>query len=52
LLLTIQPADQSGEKEPEGEDVDHGGESTSTTDADPPPFGRVVGHYALVVLRR
>ena len=25
LLLTIQPADQSDEKKPEGEDVDHGG---------------------------
>jgi hypothetical protein len=24
LLLTIQPADQSGEKKPEGENVDHG----------------------------
>lgn len=25
LLLTIQPADQSGEKKPQGRDVDHGG---------------------------
>ena len=25
LLLTIQQANQSGEKKPEGEDVDHGG---------------------------
>jgi hypothetical protein len=25
LLLTIQPADQSGEKKPQGREVDHGG---------------------------
>jgi hypothetical protein len=29
-LLTIQPADQSGEKKPGGEDVDHGGSLRQT----------------------
>jgi hypothetical protein len=47
LLLTIQPADQSGEKKPEGEDVDHGGSLHQRPMRTPPPVGRVVGHYAL-----